>query len=138
MSTITAWNLIGPLGLLLALLGFWLHRLGAGLRWATGGGRGLLIAGLTVFAGWAAGYLGFFATWLYAPVLRGFRDNPVALPAAVYTQALLMSGAVLAACRRRWRTLLPLMVFAVAVLGFGAWLTVHPDQWLPPLSSAQK
>lgn len=132
MSSSTAWLLIGPLSLVLAVLAWQLRRLGGSLRWSQRMGQGLLTAALTIFAGWLAGYLAFVVGWLYAPVLRAFRDNPVALPTAVYAQALLMSGVVIAACHRRWVQLLPVIVFALLAFGFGAWLVLNPQSWALP------
>ena len=90
----------------------------------------LLIGGLTVAAAVVALYVAFFSLLLYTPAVWIF-DDGWPLTVTVWLQATLMIVAVVAALRRNLVSRLPVLVFVMTTLGFGAWLFLHPLEWLP-------
>lgn len=135
-----SWEWIGPLSLLLALLGWLIGRVALPREHGWQRFRRVLLAvALCALSVWLAGYAAFFGTWLYWPALQVFGGSAPggtasALQSAVLVQAGVMSVGVLALLRRRWVRWYPVAVFALVVFWFAGWLVTHPQAWAPSVS----
>ncbi|TDH56315.1 hypothetical protein E2F47_07590 [Mycobacterium eburneum] len=92
--------------------------------------KAVLGVALSYIALYAAIFGVFLTIWLYIPVARLFHSGPL-LTAVVWIQMAVMVGGVALLVYRRPIARIPVMLFTVTTLAFGAWLVLNPFEWLP-------